>query len=109
MKYTTIYALLVTVCFVLFVACNKDDNDVDTCAGFVYGEEIADEAQALSEAAIAYGQNATPETCQAYKEAFQDYIDELQHYENCIPASDHDQWEQSLEEAEQDLKELNCN
>ena len=77
--------LLIAVLFALALgACKKDSTDKDPafCSG-IWATEVADELNAVSAAAMAYAANPSHETCVAYKDAFQDYIDALKKFGQC--------------------------
>lgn len=96
----------------LIVGCKKDHTtklSAGACAGYSnWSMEIQDEAMQLSNAAAAYGQNPTPENCQNYKDAAEAYIKALQDLKNCVPAAQKSAYQQSLDEAIQNLNDLNC-
>lgn len=72
--------LLVSGSLTFSMACKKDDPDPVTCN---YLEETQDEVDALTAAATAYANDPTPANCLAYKNAAQEYLNELQHYVSC--------------------------
>jgi hypothetical protein len=91
------------------VGCNDDDGgvDIDDCGqNFIWSMEVGDELNDLVAAGIAYGNNPNDETCNDYKDAYQNYIDALRDIDDCVPASDRDEWQQALDEAEDELENL---
>lgn len=102
--------LLLIVTFILsvgFASCKKN-----TAAGcsVAWASELNNEIQALSNTLQAYSINPTQENCQAYKAAAQAYVDALTPYGNCatLAGADRDAWQQALNEAQQDVDNINC-
>jgi len=77
-------SLLIVALFALtLTACKKDkDDDPSYCSG-VWATEVAEEWNAVYTAMLAYATNPTHETCVAYKDAYQDYIDSLEKFKKC--------------------------
>jgi hypothetical protein len=104
--------LLIAVLFALALcACkkDKDDDDNDTLCSGVWTTEVADELNAVSAAAMAYATNPSHETCVAYKDAYQDYIDAMQKFSNCVALwtpQERENYEASLDEAEDNINSL---
>ncbi len=91
-----------------FVSCKKDsDNDPAICSS-AWATTVLDELSALSTASTNYTNNPTHETCIAYKNAFQDYIDALEPFLECSAYSAQDKAEvqAQIDEAEEDLATL---
>ncbi|MBN1416647.1 MAG: hypothetical protein JW973_16210 [Bacteroidales bacterium] len=76
--------IIVALASLAFCACNKDkdDNDPSYCTG-AWATAVVEEWNAVYVAAMAYAANPTHETCVAYKDAYQDYIDELKKFKKC--------------------------
>jgi len=69
-------------------SCGSDDDDGNnnniTCdQTFNINAELSDEINAFTNAAITYGNDPTPENCQAYKASAQDYLEALESLRNC--------------------------
>lgn len=91
-------------------SCKKDkDSDPGQCST-LWTTAIVDELTALSNAATAYSANPTVANCNAYKAATQAYINEMKKYENCsaLTGTARTQWKNSLDEAQEDLNDFNC-
>lgn len=84
------------------VSCGKN------CGSLGWALAIQDEANALSTASSAYSQDQSPANCEAYRQAYLDYIHALRDYDNCVEGGDRASWQQSLNEAEDDLDDLQC-
>tara|TARA_R110002096_G_scaffold284566_3_gene478574 strand:+ start:367 stop:699 length:333 start_codon:yes stop_codon:yes gene_type:complete len=93
----------------IITACNKDNDNDGPCRGYVnWSLSVSDEAAALSAAASAYGQDPSSANCVKYKEAYNDYIDALDSQSNCVPASQRAAFDQSLDDARDELNNLPC-
>lgn len=89
-------------------SCKKDkDADPSYCAG-AWASEVSTEWSEVIAAATAYGTNPTHETCVAYKEAYQDYIDALKPYLQCTAWTPDQmaQLQDAIDEAEEDIETL---
>ena len=90
LKHQTIYImkkLIFIFLTVLIVACSSDDGGQDDC------ENIA---QLVEQTNIAFSQNQSFETCQAYKEALVVFV-------NCAPNIDNVEFYESI------IETLDCN
>ena len=89
----------------LAISCRK----ASPLACSTWGFEILDEAEALQETANAYGADPTPANCRAYRDALQDYVNELERYRSCsFTAADQQSWNEFLDDAQQSVDDLNC-
>lgn len=79
-----------------------------SCGSLGWAVDIQDELNNLSATSAAYSQNPTPANCQAYREAYIDYIDALKSWDKCVESGSRASWQQSLNEAEQDAENLQC-
>ena len=108
-----IYVLATAFCLMLVApGCSKDDDNsplgLGAGCGYAWSVRIADEAQALSAAAQAYGQDPTTENCEAYRKAYQDYLDEAEDIKPCVPAGEKDDFQDNIDEAREELNKLQC-
>ena len=86
----TIQKLLVGLMFAVIVigsGCKDDDDDPVGCAN--WAEEVTAEANAFTNAGNAWALDPTPAKCQAYKDAGQNYVDELNAHVDCATLSGH--------------------
>jgi hypothetical protein len=92
----------------LTIGCKKDDDDPVNCNQWAV--ETQDEAQAVSDASIAWGNDPTNnDKCLAYKVALQAYVDVLEDAENCAnQVGQHDNWELAIESANLSISSLPC-
>ncbi len=91
------FVLLTAV--ILFVGCSKSDKKADCHAGFSLYFVTSNEVEAF-----------TPANCNKYKKAISAYIDALEKYEKCArELGDVEDWRESIREAREDIKDLECN
>jgi hypothetical protein len=76
------YVLLVFAMVLGLVSCKKDKTDPAACSQ-LWSVAVITEINALSVAAAAYSADQNHETCVAYKNAYQDYIDALEPFLDC--------------------------
>ena len=99
--------LIVGICIMsipFFSACGNDDP-----VSCNYAEEVQDELQAVTDAATAYGNDPTnPAKCNAYKVAFQDYLNALEDHDNCVRAEDQAAYDQAIDDAQASINALQC-
>lgn len=91
-------------------SCKKDkNNDPDVCSTS-WAAAIQDETSVLANAANAYGTSQTVANCNAYKTAFQAYINALKPYSNCttLTGTNKQEWQEALNEAQEVVNQLNC-
>jgi|SRR5690606_40887170 len=96
----------------VFSSCSKDDDAGPLGLGggcaYTWSVRIADEITALGEAASAYSQDPSKANCEAYKKAYNDYLDEAEDIKPCVPAGEKDEFQKSIDEARQELNNLQC-
>lgn len=103
---TKLLAGLLLVMVTFTYSC-KDDDDPSGCN---YLTETQDELDAVLAAANAYGADPTNTAkCQAYKDAYQAYLDELQDHVSCAELSGQQQeLQNAINEAQADLNSIQC-
>lgn len=93
------------------VSCNKDKESDDPayCAGD-WILEIEDEYDGLVTAYSAYLEDMSVENCNAYKAAFLDYIQAMEPFLECASwsATDRQEVQDAIDEAEEAMNELTC-
>ncbi len=108
MKKVLTLQLFFIFCFTLLVtSCSKDDDGITPCSG-AWGTELQGELTALFNAGAAFGTDASDANCNAYKSAFQDYINALKPYGNCatLTGQSRTDWQEEVAEAEADVATL---
>jgi hypothetical protein len=102
--------------FTLFLAISvlglwtcKKDSKTDTCSG-AWASELSSQINAMSDALTAYASNPTPATCNAYKQATQNYLDALAPYGNCatLTGQNRADWQAALDAAQASVDALDC-
>lgn len=104
----TFQKMLVGVCIVaapFLGSCGKD-NDPDPCN---YITETQQEYDALIAASNAYAADPTNTAkCNAYKSAYQAYLNELEQHDNCVPAGQDAAYQQSIDDAQASINAFQC-
>lgn len=100
--------------FLIFMACSGDDDDdidqVDCNGASIYTSNVFLEVNMeLSEASSTYGNDPTPENCEAFKNTYLDYIDALRSLRDCAEVYGQiEEYDASLDQAEQSIDDLEC-
>lgn len=104
--YRVLFILLV-VSFLLIDSCKKKATDPDYC-GTSWATQLSTEITALSTAAQAYATSQTTENCNAYKTAYQNYLDALKPFGDCAAWTEQQKndLQDAINEAEQDISTL---
>lgn len=96
-------------CFALFVtSCSKDgDVGLAPCSG-AWATDLQGELTALFNTGAAFGTDPSDANCNAYKSAYQDYINALKPYGNCatLTGQNHTDWKEAVAEAEAEVATL---
>lgn len=105
MKNVSFQLLAVIFCFTVLFSCKKNDPVLCSTA---WATELQNEITAISTAATVYAMDPTAANCNAFKEAYQEYIDALRPYGNCptLTGQDRVAWQQSLDDAEASLDSI---
>lgn len=102
-----LFAMSLCLLAVAFVApsCKDDEEDCAQTAS-----NLQDELTSMQNAAIAYALDNSTANCNAYKSAAQAYINEAQDLIDCpgLSASEKAQYQQSLDDAQDELNNLPC-
>jgi hypothetical protein len=97
--------LLFGLVFVTY-SCKDDDDDPVACN---WTTELEAELNAVINAATVYGNDPTPANCQAYKNAYQDYLNELDNYVECAALSGQQaEYQAALDDAQAQIDALQC-
>jgi hypothetical protein len=100
--------LIIIFCITLFViSCSKDGDGVVGCSA-AWATELNTEFTAISAAGATYALDPSATNCNAYKAAFQDYINALKPYGNCATLSGQSRadWKKSVDDAEANVATL---
>ena len=101
------------LCFLIVVSllgigsCKKKATDPDYC-GTNWAPQLSTEINALSTAAQAYFTDPSTPNCNAYKTAYQNYLDALQPFSNCAAWTEQqkNELQDAINEAEQEISTL---
>jgi hypothetical protein len=101
-------SLLIIAALVGLSSCKKDENNDPAYCSTAWASDVQDELAIVTNAAMTYVQDPTTQNCDAYKAAFQDYIEALEPYENCSlwTVQQKAEWQAVLDEARDDLDTL---
>lgn len=81
MKYNKLFILIGLFLFLGLGSCSKKDKE--TPCSTAWATDLQANMNAITTAAQAYAANQTPANCNAYKNAYQSYINALAPYGNC--------------------------
>ena len=99
------------MCILSFTSCGGSDGPggVDCNDSIAVNNEISDEVEAINTALTAYINDQSTANCDALKDAYQDYIDELKGLQDCAnDAGVGAEFAASLADAEQSINDLIC-
>ena len=107
-----LFAILL-VSAVILVACSKDDDDDDISSkcgnNWNASIELEDEIDALAEASQAYAMDQSTANCEAYREAYLDYLNTIREFEECyIHVGQRQAFLDAVEQAEMDINDIEC-
>jgi len=90
-----------------FVFSCKNDDDPQGCN---YATETQDELNALEDAAAAWGADSSnPAKCQAYKDAWQAYLNELEDHIECATVNgQQDELQDAIDQNQAALDQFQC-
>lgn len=105
----SIQRLFILMCILsvpFFTACDKDDDEPQTCD---YTTELQAELNAVVAAAEAYGQNPTTANCNAYKNSLQVYLNEAEDFRTCaVNAGQGAQFQASIDQYQAIIDAIQC-
>ncbi len=109
-RLTQLFTLVVLCTAALFLGCNNNgDDDGGPCGNnFIWTVELQSEAEALSTAASAYGNDPTTENCEAFRSAYQAYLDTAADLDNCVIGTERQDYLDAIAEAQVELDNLQC-
>ncbi len=100
------YSVLLIFSFsIFFTACHK----LDPCDNDDFESSFQDEIEAISTAAVNYGQDPTTQNCNIFKDAYTDYVNALEDWDSCAEASGQRiEWQQALDSARASINDIEC-
>jgi len=109
MKKVLSNSFIILFCLTLFITgCSKDgDGGLAPCST-AWATDLQGELTAVINAGAAFGADPSDANCNAYKAAYQDYINALKPYGNCatLTGQNRTDWQQAVAEAEADVATL---
>lgn len=110
MKSKTLMLMTIIMGTVLLTSCGDKITGPlgNNCSGSIT-TAFSNELNAVTAASTAYANDQTPANCQAYKDAYLDYIEAIRDWEDCAVAGNIlGQWQQSLDAAEASANSIQC-
>lgn len=95
------------ISFTVFESCTSKSDNIASCS-VAWATELNDELSALSNAGFAYSNDPSTENCNAYKAAYQTYINALKPYGDCsaLTGQNRTAFEQALQDAQDEVGSL---
>jgi hypothetical protein len=102
-----VLCFLIVVTFLGLGSCKKKATDPDYCSTS-WATQLSSEVNALSTAAQTYASNPTTATCNAYKTAYQNYLDALEPFGDCAlwTAQQKTELQDAINAAQQEINTL---
>ena len=78
------------------------------CLNGSWIQEVSTDLEKWSAAATTYSEEPTEANCTSYKSAINGYLNALNDIKKCVPTSSLSDFDGSLDEAKQELSEIDC-
>lgn len=104
---TSIFKLALGIFFLVFFANCSKANPI-SCLNGSWIQEVSSDLEKWTAAANTYGEEPTEANCNSYKSAINGYLNALNQIKNCVPSSSLSDFDGSLDEAKQELSEIDC-
>ena len=102
----SIFKTILSIFFLmLFVNCTK--NPV-SCLNGSWIQDVSSDLEKWSAATTTYSEEPTEANCNSYKSALNGYLTALNQVKKCVPGSSLSDFNGSLDEAKQELSEIDC-
>lgn len=111
MSKFNILGSLLAFALILSFGCSGDDDmeDINCGENWYASETVQNALTDYMNALNAYGMDPTPENCNAFKSAANDYIDILESFRSCaVDQGVLDEWEESFDQARDGIDEIEC-
>ena len=104
---------LVIKCYMMLMiivtmSCGSDDADIDNCANNAWVDIFSNEAQAYSNALLAYQDNPTAGNCNNVKSAAVNYLEALRDALDCVPTANRAEVNEAINEAQDEVNSEDC-
>ena len=93
--------------FALMLFTNWSKNPVK-CLNGSWIQDVSADLEKWSSASGTYAEEPTEENCNSYKSAINAYLTALNQVKDCVPGSSLSDFDGSLDEAKQELSEIDC-
>jgi len=89
------------------ISCKKDESDPGNC-GTTWSTQVVAESNALSNAITVYASDPTAQNCNAYKTAYQNYLNAIKPFAECsaYTAAQKTELNNAIAQAEADIATL---
>lgn len=104
-KNSIFKSVLVIFALVLFTNCSKSPVG---CLNGSWIQDVSTDLEKWSAALNTYSEEPTEENCNSYKSALNGYLSALNGIKKCVPGSSLSDFNGSLDEAKQELSEIDC-
>jgi len=108
-KYKTVKNSMCKILFgifmLIFTNCSKSPIG---CLNGSWIQEVSADLEKWTAASNTYSEEPTEENCASYKNAINSYLSALDGIKNCVPAGSISDFDGSLDEARQELSEIDC-
>lgn len=104
-------ALLFSLTLFIFLttSCSSDADDTPENCSVAYSQAFEDELLNISNATQTYSADPSTANCEAFKAAYNDYLDALDNWEECaIFYNETAQWQQAIDATRVALDGLMC-
>lgn len=99
---------LFAISFCLFLA-SCGSSGIGDCDSDGFAQKFQTEFTKISETSMTFSADPTPANCEAFKNAYRDYIDVLAGWEDCaIELNQEADWRESLAESRQAIDDIEC-
>ncbi|MTB49766.1 hypothetical protein [Lewinella sp. W8] len=108
--YKFLYPVLLFAA-IFVAACGDDDDPVtpNNCTSAAFSTALSDAVMALSDAAVAYGNDPTQANCDAWRQEANDYLDAVEGFETCAAVTSTQEYQDALAQARQEVNNFSCN
>lgn len=98
----------IMLCSILFFGLASCSKNPVKCFGGSWIQELSSELTDWTTAAQEYSDNPTAANCNNYKSSVNNYLDAIDNIKNCVPTASLGDLNGSIDEAKQELNEIDC-
>lgn len=108
MKYSTLVFVFTLLIFTISCGDSNDPSNPSGCST-EFAETFQDEIQTINTTTQNYANDPSTANCEAFKEAYQNYINALDSWEECANFYNQvAQWEQAIDAAQLSIDNIVC-